>query len=120
MRLTVLACALVTLALGATAKASAQEAATHAAPVAGPSAGPTWENATLGYQAETATGGDMTWDSARRSSRSTGKALAIVGGVLRDKIDARGGALAPSHPNSGAPRYLLVADAAPGVRPKAG
>jgi len=45
---------------------------------------------------------------------------AIVGGVLRDKIDARGGALAPSHPNSGAPRYLLVADAAPGVRPKAG
>ena len=81
MRLTVLACPLVTLALGATAKASAQEAAIQAAPVAGPSAGPTWENATLGYQAETATGGDMTWDSARRSSRSTGKALAIVGGV---------------------------------------
>ncbi len=82
MRLTVLACALVTLAVGVTVEARAQEAVTQvSAPPAGPSAGPTWENATLGYQAEAATSGDMTWDSERRSSRSTGRTLAIVGGV---------------------------------------
>ena len=82
MRLTVLACALVTLALGAAPEAQAQEAVTPVAvPAPGPSAGPTWENATLGYQAEATTSGDMTWDSARRSSRRTGQTLAIVGGV---------------------------------------
>ena len=47
----------------------------------GPSVGPTFANAALGYQAEDAAGAEMTWDDQRRSSRSSGRVLAIVGGA---------------------------------------
>lgn len=59
----------------------AQEPAPEPAVQSGPSAGPTFANAVLGYQVEDVAGAGMTWDDQRRSSRSSGRVLAIVGGA---------------------------------------